>query len=88
MPVFYFDSYENGSVTPDEVGLELVDIEAAKREASRSLSDLRADAPHIDRHELAVVVRNQLREPLVMAILVFDLVDLASAAQDTSRASE
>ncbi|MFU0505818.1 DUF6894 family protein [Pseudaminobacter sp. NGMCC 1.201702] len=88
MPLFYFDSYENGVLTPDDVGLELSDIEAARLEAAKSLDDLSADAQHIDRHELAVVVSNHAREPLLMAILVFDVVDLASAAQAISRSSE
>ena len=43
MPRFYFDSRDNENLIEDDVGLDLPDIEAAKIEASRALSDLASE---------------------------------------------
>jgi hypothetical protein len=88
MPRFYFESYDNGSLTPDDVGLELATIESARQEAIKGLADLSADVAYDERHELAVVVLNQARIPLFKAILVFELIDLAPAIQATNPPSE
>jgi hypothetical protein len=41
---FYFHMQERGEVFPDEEGIELPGVDAAKQEALRSARDLLADA--------------------------------------------
>jgi hypothetical protein len=43
MPRYYFDVRESGSLTVDEEGIELLDMEAAQEAAARSLVDMARD---------------------------------------------
>ncbi len=40
MPKFYFDLYDGDLFAPDSVGVELSDVHEARREATRTLSEI------------------------------------------------
>ena len=63
MPRYYFDMRESGSLTVDEEGTELLDIEAAQEAAARSLVDMARDALRRNcrdsvRYSMAIEVRD------------------------------
>ena len=58
MTRYFFDVMAAGNLIPDEEGMILPNMEAARREASRSLADLARDAVRNDgTHRLAISVR-------------------------------
>lgn len=60
MPCFWFDVSKNGSVVPDSDGLHFASLEAAGREALRSLIDMARDERSVtDGRELVVTVRDE-----------------------------
>lgn len=42
MPKFYFDLYDGDNFTPDPQGVDLPSLEVAKREATRTLTEIAA----------------------------------------------
>jgi hypothetical protein len=55
MPQYFFDIVADGELVPDEEGMNLPGLDAARREASHSLGDLARDTARPDR--LAISVR-------------------------------
>jgi hypothetical protein len=60
VPRFYFDVREDGTVIPDEEGLELESLDAAEREAAVSAVDIgRSQLPHGKVREITVEVKDE-----------------------------
>lgn len=77
MPRYFFDTRDDGQFIADEVGAELPDLEAAKRIAAQSLTELARDVVHTStRRVLTVEVRDE-RQPVLEARLVFEAILLA-----------
>ena len=75
MPRYYFDVHDGERFTRDEDGLELDDIDAARREATQTLSDISGDGlPDVDRREFVVGVRDGEGTYLLHAVLTFAVV--------------
>jgi hypothetical protein len=54
---YFFDIIANDELAPDEEGMILPNMEAARREASRSLADLARDTVRSGSPRLAISVR-------------------------------
>ena len=77
MPLYFFDTRDGDKFIQDDVGMELSDLESAKREATLSLAELARDVvAGEDRRTLAVQVREAL-EPVLEARMTFEAVVLA-----------
>jgi hypothetical protein len=73
VPVFFFDTREDGTVVTDTVGVEFPSLETVKRQAAESLAELARDVlPGELRRVLAVDVRDAVGEPVLTAELVFE----------------
>ena len=73
MPRYFFDIRENGDTAPDEVGLELSDLQAAEIEAAQSLADLARNVPRgAHRQDIEIAVRTNGR-PLFKAAFIYQL---------------
>jgi hypothetical protein len=60
MQRYYFDTYEDGQVIADEVGVELEGIDAARREAAVTLPAIMQDAPRMGQDtRITFVVREE-----------------------------
>jgi hypothetical protein len=72
MPRFYFDVSDGASLTRDEVGLELRDVDQVRTEAVRALPDLaRENLPDGDELVFAVHVRDENGQAIFRATLSF-----------------
>ena len=70
MPRYFFDTYDGNQMAPDEAGLELADIAAAKVEAQKALPDMARDAMPDGNHRTFVVsVRDEAGTVVVRAAL-------------------
>lgn len=59
MPTYYFDIIQiDGTYARDTIGTELVDVDAAKREAKRCLAEMSQEAINDDLSELRIEVRD------------------------------
>jgi hypothetical protein len=55
MPRLFFDIHDGGAFTPDRVGLDLDDLDAAKAEAKKTLPEIVKDEmPDGDRRDFTV----------------------------------
>ena len=78
MPHYFIDIVEDTYRTSDEVGLDLVDMAAARREAMLILIELARDEAREGNFEaLSVEVRNHVGQPKFHATLRFELRDEA-----------
>jgi hypothetical protein len=78
MPRYYFDTRDSEKFIPDEVGIILSSIEAARDEAARGLAEMARDVlPGKLRRELAVEVRDEEKRPVLRASLWFEVQTLA-----------
>jgi hypothetical protein len=60
VPRYFFDTYDGALFVPNEVGLELADIEAAKLEAERALPEMAWDElPDGNQRTFIVSVRDE-----------------------------
>ena len=76
MPLYFFDTRDNDLFVEDQVGVELPDLEAVKRQAAISLAELARDVlPGSLSRKLAVEVRDG-RQPVLKALLTFEAVML------------
>ncbi|PAY05305.1 hypothetical protein CK489_30385 [Bradyrhizobium sp. UFLA03-84] len=58
MPRYFFDIRDDGDVYPDEEGLDLADLRAAKVEAANTLAGIARDAGRFGgEHDVAIEVR-------------------------------
>jgi uncharacterized protein DUF6894 len=62
MPRYYFDLCDDTGLYPDEEGLELASIDAARQEAALTLADMLREAVHDGRalRQMSVEVRNDV----------------------------
>jgi hypothetical protein len=78
MPHYYFDVREEDRLLRDDVGLFFPDIEAARDQATRALTEIARDTlPGTVHREIAIEVKDEAREPLLCAELSFELRKLA-----------
>lgn len=76
MPMFYFDVIEiNGALRHDNVGVNCVDVAAAKAEAKSTLSTMAMEAVDKDLSELRIQVRDETGHTVSMRIVHFDTVE-------------
>jgi hypothetical protein len=74
MPLFYFDTRDGERFIRDDIGDDLPDLEAVKREAARFLGELARDVlPGSMKRVLKVEVRDEWR-PVMEACLIFEAV--------------
>jgi hypothetical protein len=60
MPRFFFDTYDGKRYAPDQDGLDLEDIEAAKLEAQKALPDMaKGGLPNGNHRSFVVNVRDE-----------------------------
>jgi hypothetical protein len=70
MPRYFFDTYDGRSLVPDEVGLDLKDLAAAKAEAQGALPDMARDAlPDSNNRTFVISVRDEAEQVLVQIAL-------------------
>ncbi len=70
MPRYFFDTYDGNQMLPDETGLDLSDLAAAKLEARKALRDIARDGLPDGNHATFVVsVRDEAGAVLVRAAL-------------------
>jgi len=70
MPRFFFDTYDDERYVPDQDGLDLKDIEAAKMEAQKALPDMAKDAlPGGNHRSFVVNVRDEAGQVVLRAAL-------------------
>jgi hypothetical protein len=74
MPLFYFDIRDGDTFVRDDVGFEYADVESARDAAATTLADMARDVlPGPLVHEMAVEVRDDLKDPLLRAALRFEI---------------
>jgi hypothetical protein len=72
MPKFFFDTRDDTQVFRDDEGLELADFEAAKQLATKSLTEVAADAlPTCEKRRLAVEIRDEDDHVMLTSELTF-----------------
>ncbi|ANY83096.1 hypothetical protein BB934_33405 (plasmid) [Microvirga ossetica] len=70
MPRYFFDTFDGENLHSDETGVDLPDIDEAKREAQKALPDMVKDALPDGNHRTFVVnVRDETRQTVVRAAL-------------------
>jgi hypothetical protein len=80
LPRYFFDSYDDGRLLEDDVGLEYSDLEAVKAEAARALAELARDVlPGKVQRELAIEVRDEAG-PVLRAVMKFEALVLRAAS--------
>jgi hypothetical protein len=78
MQRFFFDRRDEDQIVPDFEGRELPDIEAVKTTAAKTLAKLAIDVlPGVDRHCLAVDVRDARDRKVLTTELTFEVRILA-----------
>jgi hypothetical protein len=71
MPRFYFDVRDGETFTPDDLGIELPNVEAARDQAALALAEIAREVlPGSVRRELAIEVRDSA--PVLRTSLVFE----------------
>jgi hypothetical protein len=79
MPRYFFDTMDGGRFISDESGIELPNIQAARAEAARSLTDIARDMSPDDRREVVVEVSDDEGRPLFRTALYFEVEDLVQS---------
>jgi hypothetical protein len=70
MPRFYFDVSDCGVMSPDDEGLVLPDLKAARKEALATLGSIAKDElPDGNRREFVVSIRDGSPKPVLVASL-------------------
>ena len=78
MPRFYFDTRDGETFLPDDDGVELVSVEAARDEATSTLAEMLKDAlPDDVGRERAIEVRDEAGRPLFRAALFLGIEEVA-----------
>lgn len=75
MPLYFFDTRDNDKLIRDDEGLELPDVQAATKEASRSLVELAQEVlPGKTEHCLRVDVRDDQDRDVLTTELTYRAV--------------
>ena len=75
---YFFDTRDNGAFLEDEVGIELVSLDAVKAQAALSLVELARDVlPGSIKRVLSVEVRDAI-QPILRDVLTFEAIVLAN----------
>ena len=73
MPLYYFDSRDNETFIPDEVGVEIATLEEVKLEASKAMADFAKDVlPGSVVRILSMEVRDD-SGPVLRVVLCFEV---------------
>ena len=73
MPLYFFDTRDDGEIVVDDVGLQLADVAKAKVVAAKSLAELALDAlPRSTRRCLGVDVSDEQHRPILTTELTFE----------------
>jgi hypothetical protein len=73
MPLYFFDTRDDGEIVVDDVGLELSGIARAKVVAAKSLAELALDVlPRTTRRCLGVDVSDEQHRPVLTTELTFE----------------
>ena len=71
MTRYYFDTSDGDRLVPDEEGMELDNLEAARMEAQRGIADMAGDVfPDGDHREIVVTVRDESGPVLRVRLLL------------------
>jgi hypothetical protein len=74
VPRFYFDSLDGNFVIQDDEGIEFDGLEAARDQAATALAEMAKDVLRgPTRRELAIEIRDQDRNPVLKASLIFEV---------------
>lgn len=77
MPLYFFDTRDEDVFIEDDVGLELPNLDSAKKQASLSLAELARDVlPGSEKRTLVVEVRDE-HQPVLKATMIFEALVLA-----------
>lgn len=69
MPRYFFDVHDRDGLYVDDVGIELANMEAARREARRALSDMVRDALREDKGlGVSVKIRDGSEGPVLITV--------------------
>lgn len=72
MPRFFFDITNNGEAARDDIGIDLVDAEAARKHVGTLLPDLaHQDLPDGDEHTFACSARDEVGSEVYRAELIY-----------------
>jgi hypothetical protein len=70
MPRYFFDVHDGEKHTPDHIGLELENTQAAQQEAVRALPGIAKDAlPDGTQRDFVIEVRDEGKRPILRAKL-------------------
>ena len=79
---YFFDTDDGDRFIPDEVGLEVADLAAARKMACRALGDMACDGLTCgDAREFSVRVRDETGDVVLQATLSFAMDDSAKAQE-------
>jgi hypothetical protein len=72
MPLYFFDSTDDGDILRDDVGTHLPDLDRVKVHASKALAELAMDVlPGVYRRCLGIDVRDEQSRPVLTTELTF-----------------
>jgi hypothetical protein len=73
MPLYFFDTRDDGDVLRDDVGLECANLAGVREQAAKSLAELAVDVlPGSMRRCLGVDVRDEWDAPTLVTELIFE----------------
>jgi hypothetical protein len=79
MPRYFFDFRDGDHSTTDDDGINLAGLDAARDEAARALAEMARDVlPGSARRVLVAEVKDEAKQPLLEARLVFEVARLRS----------
>ncbi len=88
--LYYFDSMDDGRFEADDIGAELLTLEAAKRLAVNALVDLARDKTQgLVRRQLTIEVRDSIGNTVFQVSLTFDVSEPGQPmSSDGARSSQ
>ena len=76
MTLYLFDTDDGSEFLHDGVGIELPNLDAARREAATALAEIARDAiPGSDRRNLTLTVRTEHGRPILRMTISFDTTE-------------
>jgi len=83
MPRFYFDIREDGTSIEDEEGIDLADVNAAQKEAVKSVAEIgHAVLPETGLRSVSIDVRDRNGDHVLSATLTLDVTHAGDHSQD------